>query len=143
MKLLLGKPVREGQRGSLQKAIISLKQRSIEPCLAVVLVGDDPASQVYVSHKQRACADLGIRSIGHCLPANTSSNELLALIHTLNEDPLVHGILCQIPLPPHLDADQIIFQINPLKDVDGLHPLNIGLLTMGHPRFMPCTLWSS
>jgi methylenetetrahydrofolate dehydrogenase (NADP+)/methenyltetrahydrofolate cyclohydrolase len=123
----------------LRKEVDQLKSNGIEPCLAVVLVGEDPASEVYVRNKKRTCGEIGIRSIGHDLPASTTQQELEKIIQTLNDDPAVHGILCQFPLPKGLDETQVILAISPDKDVDGLHPLNAGLIAMGQPKFISCT----
>jgi methylenetetrahydrofolate dehydrogenase (NADP+)/methenyltetrahydrofolate cyclohydrolase len=109
------------------------------PGLAVILVGDDPASDVYVSHKVKASARLGVRSFEHRLPAATSQNELLALIHRLNADGEVHGILCQVPLPGHIDARLVLEAIRPEKDVDGFHPMNAGRLMTGTGGIPACT----
>jgi len=109
------------------------------PGLAVVLVGDDPASDVYVSHKVKACERLGVRSFEHRLPADTSQDELLALIHRLNADAAVHGILCQVPLPKHIDARLVLEAIRPEKDVDGFHPVNAGRLMTGTGGIPACT----
>ncbi len=109
------------------------------PGLAVVLVGDDAASQVYVGHKRKACEYVGIESTAHILPAATSETELLSLIDTLNADELIDGILVQLPLPAHIDADKVIETINPSKDVDGFHPYNFGRLAQKRPTLRPCT----
>ncbi len=109
------------------------------PGLAVVQVGDDHASSIYVRNKRRSCEETGIESFAHDLPASTSENELLALIHALNLDPRVDGILVQLPLPKGLDSNRVIDAIDPLKDVDGLHPSNTGLLAQKRPRLRPCT----
>ncbi|WP_148716923.1 bifunctional methylenetetrahydrofolate dehydrogenase/methenyltetrahydrofolate cyclohydrolase FolD [Chitinolyticbacter meiyuanensis] len=109
------------------------------PALAVVLVGSDPASQVYVGNKKRQCENAGITSIAHDLPADTREEDLLALVRQLNEDDNVDGILVQLPLPKHLDADKIIELIDPKKDVDGFHPYNIGRLALKMPLLRPCT----
>jgi len=111
----------------------------VTPGLAVVLVGDDPASAVYVKAKGKACAKLGMLSETIHLSAETSDSELLDTIRRLNNDTRYHGILVQLPLPKHLDSDKVIDTIDPLKDVDGLHPANAGLLSLGRPRFIPCT----
>ena len=116
-----------------------LTAKFARPGLAVVLVGDDPASQVYVRNKSRACEEAGIASFQHTLPASTSQPELLALVDKLNRDPAVHGILVQLPVPKHISADAIIRAIAPEKDVDGFHPENVGLLATGNARFVPCT----
>ena len=109
------------------------------PGLAVILVGEDPASQVYVRNKTSACEEVGIASFEHRLPASTPQAELLALIDRLNADGAVHGILVQMPLPKHIDADAVIHAVSPLKDVDGFHPENVGRLASGKPRFVACT----
>ena len=109
------------------------------PCLAVVLVGDDPGSTVYVRGKRLACETVGMRSLFHHLPVSTSEVELLELIADLNADDSVDGVLVQLPLPPHLDPRRVIFAIDPEKDVDGFHPLNVGRLALDEPGFRPCT----
>jgi methylenetetrahydrofolate dehydrogenase (NADP+)/methenyltetrahydrofolate cyclohydrolase len=115
-------------------------ERGVEPGLATVLVGEDPASELYVRRKREACAEAGIRSFHHPLPAQTPASELAALLDALNDDPAVHGILLQLPLPAGLDAAAMTQRIDPAKDVDGLHPLNAGLLAQGAPdAVVPCT----
>jgi methylenetetrahydrofolate dehydrogenase (NADP+)/methenyltetrahydrofolate cyclohydrolase len=109
------------------------------PGLAVILVGDDAASQVYVRRKIKACEKVGIRSFEHRLPADASQDELLALIDRLNKDPEVHGVLCQVPLPEHIDTRWVLRAISPDKDVDGFHPVNVGRLTTGTGGIVPCT----
>lgn len=109
------------------------------PGLATVLVGDDPASHVYVRNKRKACEQAGMVSVHHALPAASTQKDLLALVGELNEDPAVHGILVQLPLPKQMDEGAIIRAIHPSKDVDAFHPENVGLLAAGHPRFLPCT----
>ncbi len=109
------------------------------PGLATVLVGDDPASHVYVRNKRKACEQAGMASIHHALPPTTSQNELLDLVSRLNADAAVHGILVQLPLPKQIDEGAVIRAVNPFKDVDAFHPENVGLLAAGHPRFLPCT----
>lgn len=115
------------------------KDNQLKPCLAAVRVGDDPASAVYVRNKIRACEEVGIRSEHHALPALTSSVDLLDLIASLNGRGDIDGILVQLPLPPEIEADKIIEAVDPLKDVDGFHPLNVGRLALGNPAFVPCT----
>jgi methylenetetrahydrofolate dehydrogenase (NADP+)/methenyltetrahydrofolate cyclohydrolase len=115
------------------------KKYDLRPGLAAVLVGDDPASQVYVRSKRKACDKVGMQSWQHQLPATTTQDELLRLIEQLNCDPQVSGILVQLPLPKTIDESTIIQAVAPLKDVDGFGPENLGLLTTGHPRFLPCT----
>ncbi len=114
-------------------------RHGIVPGLATVLVGDDPASQVYVAGKAKACANLGIYSERHDLPGNTSEKALLELVEKLNKDPKIHGILVQSPPPPHINESRVIFAINPDKDVDGFHPVNVGRMVIGEPGFLPCT----
>ena len=109
------------------------------PGLAVVLVGEDPASQVYVRNKGKACVEAGFTSFEHKLAATTSQGELLSLIGTLNADPAVHGILVQLPLPKHMDSEAVLAAIDPAKDVDGFHPVNVGRLASGLPSLVPCT----
>jgi methylenetetrahydrofolate dehydrogenase (NADP+)/methenyltetrahydrofolate cyclohydrolase len=116
-----------------------IENNGIVPCLAAVLVGDDPASTTYVRHKQQACQCVGIESQLHRLPPTVSHDELLTLLARLNKDPAVHGILVQLPLPQHLDAARLLQAISPLKDVDGFHAENVGRLAQGRPRFVPCT----
>lgn len=113
--------------------------RESRPCLAAVLVGDDPASQVYVRNKIRACEEVGIRSEHHVLPGSTTADELLQLVESLNSREAVDGILVQMPLPNRIDEAAIIDAIDPVKDVDGFHPVNVGRLALGRPTFVPCT----
>jgi methylenetetrahydrofolate dehydrogenase (NADP+)/methenyltetrahydrofolate cyclohydrolase len=115
------------------------KTHQVKPCLAAVLVGDDPASAVYVRNKIKACEEVGIKSEHHALPARTNSSELLDLIASLNERDDVDGILVQLPLPSEIEEDRIIEAVDPQKDVDGFHPLNVGRLALGKPAFAPCT----
>lgn len=114
-------------------------QTGVKPCLVVVLTGANPASEVYVRHKRKACEETGIESRLHNLPDATTTDELLALIQNLNSDASVHGILVQLPLPKQIDTERILFAIDPRKDVDAFHPENVGLLVQGRPRFSPCT----
>jgi len=124
----------------LSAELITLAARGLRPGLAVVLVGDDPASKAYVGSKDRKCRELGLHSAKIELPAETSLPDLLAQIEILNQDPAIHGILVQMPLPKHLDEQTVIRAINPAKDVDGLHPVNLGKLVMEDPSgFAPCT----
>ena len=117
----------------------ALKANNILPRLSVILVGDDPASAVYVRNKQRACEKVGIASETIRMPADTDMDTLLAKIDALNADSAVHGILCQLPLPKHLDAEQVLLRIAPEKDVDAFHPVNVGRITIGNPTLLPCT----
>lgn len=115
------------------------QQTGVVPCLAAVLVGENPASQVYVRNKQKACQKVGMSSQLHCPPADIGMDELLALVDGLNRDPAVHGILVQLPLPKGLDETRILQAVNPLKDVDAFHPENVGRIVQNRPRFLPCT----
>lgn len=112
---------------------------SVRPGLAVVLVGDDPASAVYVRNKSKACAEVGIYSEVYRLPEETGREQLLGLIEQLNQSPLIHGILVQLPLPKHLDPEKVIMAIDPAKDVDAFHPVNVGKIMIGNYDFLPCT----
>ena len=138
-ELISGKIISAQINEELCLEVKQLKTKGIEPCLAVVLVGEDPASEVYVRNKKRTGEEIGMRSIGHNLPDTTTQRELETLIQSLNADPAVHGILCQFPLPEGLDKTKVIQTIAPEKDVDGLHPLNAGLIAMGIPKFISCT----
>lgn len=109
------------------------------PRLAAVLVGDDPASDVYVRNKRKACETVGMESDLHRLPADTTQEDLLGLVAKLNKDPAVHGVLVQLPLPPQINPDRVLRAVSPAKDVDAFHPENVGLLVQGQPRFLPCT----
>ncbi len=134
-----GKAVAAAVRGEVRVRVGRLADRGTTVGLATVLVGDDPPSQVYVGTKQKACAEVGIRSFGHRLPATTTQAELVGLVRELGTDPSVHGILVQLPLPKGLDADAIIEAVPPGKDVDGLHPVNQGRLMAGVPGLRSCT----
>lgn len=138
--ILDGKKLAAQVRKEVAEKAAKLKEKhGIVPGLAAVLVGDDPASQVYVKNKRQACTEAGLASWLHQLPAATTQNDLLELIDRLNADKTVHGILVQLPLPKHLDSAVILDRIDPRKDVDGLHPDNLGLLADGRPRYLPCT----
>ena len=135
-----GKKVSAQLKGCLKHKVDELVSSSGKrPCLAVCLVGDDAASEVYVRNKEKAAAEVGIDSVTHRLPASTSQEELADLIKKLNEDDAVNGILLQLPLPKGLDSEPILLHINPMKDVDGLHPFNLGMIVAGHPNLVPCT----
>jgi methylenetetrahydrofolate dehydrogenase (NADP+) / methenyltetrahydrofolate cyclohydrolase len=135
-----GKAFAEGLRVGVTQAVARLKDSyGVTPGLAVVLVGDDPASAVYVRNKGEQANAVGMHSVTHRLPAHTSQSELLDLVRQLNADPSIHGILVQMPLPKGLDPDAVIAAIDPAKDVDGLHPLNAGRLSAGLPDLVPCT----
>jgi methylenetetrahydrofolate dehydrogenase (NADP+)/methenyltetrahydrofolate cyclohydrolase len=134
-----GKAVAAAVRGEVRERVARLAAHGTVPGLATVLVGDDPASQVYVAGKERACREVGIESFGHRLPAHTAPSELLGLVAALGRDPRVHGILVQLPLPGGVDAQEVIEALPPAKDVDGLHPVNQGRLMAGQPGLRPCT----
>ena len=139
-KLIDGKAFAAALRERISAAVSDLAAREgLTPGLAVVLVGEDPASEVYVRSKRRTCADLGIASFSHDLPANATEKRLLALIAKLNADPKVHGILVQVPLPKHMDEQRVLNAISPDKDVDGFHPVNVGRLLNGEEAFVSCT----
>lgn len=137
--LIDGKALAARLRQQLTTEVEELRQRGVVPGLAVVLVGDDPASRVYVSMKEKACAQVGIFSAEHRLPAETSQQQLLELIGQLNQDRRIDGILVQLPLPGHIDENAIIAAIDPAKDVDGFHPVSVGRLAIGQPGFRSCT----
>ena len=134
-----GKAVSAKLRQEMKGEVAALQAKGIAPGLAVVLVGEDPASQVYVRNKIRACEELGIRSQDHRLPADTTQERLLELIGELNNDPAVHGILVQLPLPKQISDQAVIAAIDPTKDVDAFHPQNVGKIVQGNYDFLPCT----
>ena len=138
-RLILGKDVSEEIYSELRQRISALKARGTVPGLAVVLVGDDPASQVYVRKKGEMCESLGMHSLTVAMPAETTQDQLMEKIAELNADPSVHGFLVQLPLPPHLDEKQVINAILPSKDVDCFHPENVGRMLIGEPSFLPAT----
>jgi len=140
VSIIDGNKIARDIRNDVRQRTISLKeQKGIIPGLAVILVGNDPASQVYVGRKVKACAELGFLSREYTLPADTSEIRLLEIIAELNKDQLIHGILVQLPLPKKISTDKIIAAIDPHKDVDGFHPYNVGGLVTGSPLFIPCT----
>jgi len=134
--ILNGKELSEKIQDSVKTEI---KESGLKPCLATVIVGEDPASQMYVRMKHKACENVGIRSTGVELPAESTTEEILKAVSELNKDPSVHGILVQLPLPPHADTEKVIESVSPEKDVDGFHPYNLGRLFSGRPDFVPCT----
>jgi len=138
-KVLDGKALAARIRAGLADEAKGLAARGVQPGLAVVLVGEDPASQIYVRNKTKACAEAGFRTFDHKLSADTSEAALLQLVGKLNADPQVDGILVQLPLPRQIDASKVLLAISPAKDVDGFHPDNLGRLLMGKPRFIACT----
>jgi len=139
MKILDGKAVSLKVKESVKVRAEELKKFGVEPTLAVILVGEDKASQTYVRAKEKACNEYGIKSVAHRLSENTTQEELLALINVLNLDDSIHGILVQLPLPKHIDTNTILATIDPTKDVDGFHAVNVGKLVSGLDGFVPCT----
>ena len=139
-KIISGKEIASQIREELKQEIAQLKAKhNLVPGLATVLVGENPASQSYVSAKEKTSIELGIYSERLDLPEKTSQDELMALVDRLNKDPKIHGILVQLPLPKHLVETEILYAINPKKDVDGFHPVNVGKLMIGEPVYLPCT----
>jgi len=139
-KILDGKQLAQQIRSELAEEVIEfIQNNAVVPCLAAVLVGEDPASEVYVRNKRKACEAVGIESQLHRMRADTSSDDLLKLIAKLNKDGEVHGILVQLPLPPQIDKNRVVLAVSPVKDVDAFHPENVGRLVQGRPRFLPCT----
>lgn len=135
-----GKAVAREIQKQIKEGVEGLKRRwGMVPGLGVVLVGDDPASHLYVKNKEKACKEVGIQSQEHLLPASVSEKELLSLIHNLNRNKEIHGILVQLPLPAHISPDKVLEAVSPQKDIDGFHPANQGLLLMGGEGFKPCT----
>lgn len=138
-KLIDGKAIREQELDRLGRRVSELKSEGISPSLAVIIVGSDHASRIYVNNKKAACERTGIISIEHALPEETTTAELLELIDSLNADPAVSGILCQLPVPKHIDGNAVLERISPAKDVDCFHPENVGRLSIGSGRLVPCT----
>ncbi len=139
-QIISGTEIAKGIREELKQEIAELKQKhNLVPGLVTVLVGEDPASQVYVGSKVKTCEALGVYSERHDLPVDTSEADLLALIDKLNKDPRIHGILVQLPLPKHINETNVLYAIDPKKDVDGFHPVNVGKLMIGEPDYLPCT----
>ena len=135
-----GKQISAAIRAEIKEETLAFeKENGIRPGLAVIIVGEDPASQVYVRNKRRACDEVGFYSEAYELPASTTQEELNALVDKLNADPAIHGILCQLPLPKHLDENEVILRIDPKKDVDAFHPTNVGRIMIGDYSFLPCT----
>lgn len=134
-----GKMVSAKVRGSILEEVNGLKEKGVRPGLAVIIVGEDPASKVYVRNKERACEECGFYSEKYALPEETTQEELLALIDELNHNPHIDGILCQLPVPKHIDEQAIIDAISPEKDVDAFHPINVGKIMVGNFDFLPCT----
>ncbi len=138
-KIIDGKIISASVKERVKAEVSALKEKGITVGLAVIIVGEDPASKVYVSNKKKACENLGIISEEYALPESTTNEELLALIEELNSKPSINGILCQLPLPSHLDEKLIINSIDPEKDVDAFHPFNVGRIMIGDFDFLPCT----
>ncbi len=138
-QIIDGKSIAAQMRQELADKVQSLKARGITPGLAVILVGEDPASRSYVSAKEKTCQEIGIYSDDNRLPAETSEKDLLALVQKFNQDPKIQGILVQLPLPKHICEDKVLLAIDPDKDVDGFHPVNVGRMVVGQKGFLPCT----
>lgn len=138
-KLIDGKAISKEIKDELKEKVANLKEQGVDICLAVIQVGNDPASSVYVGNKKKACEYIGIESLAYELPSETTEEELLTLVDKLNNDDRVNGILVQLPLPDHIDEDKIIKAISPKKDVDGFHPASVGALSIGQPGFVSCT----
>lgn len=138
-QIIDGKQVAADMRAELKAEVAELAKKGIVPGLAVVLVGEDPASKSYVTAKERACEEMGIYSNDNRLAADTSQEELMALVEKLNKDPKINGILVQLPLPDGLNEAEVLLAINPAKDVDGFHPVNVGKMVVGEKAFLPCT----
>ena len=134
-----GKQISKDIKEELKKEVAELKVAGKNCALAVIQVGNDPASSVYVGNKKKACEYIGIESVAYELPEETTQEELLGIIDKLNNDPAIHGILCQLPLPKHINEDEVIQAISPKKDVDGVHPQNVGALVIGQQGFVSCT----
>lgn len=139
-KIINGKEVSASVREELKRETAELVEKyGVRPGLAVIIVGDDPASKVYVNNKEKGCAEVGYYSEVYRLPETTTQEELISLVKRLNNDDKIHGILCQLPLPKHLDENAVILAINPEKDVDAFHPVNVGRIMIGDYSFLPCT----
>ncbi len=138
-KLIDGKKISQEIRKGLEKEVAELTAKGVKPGLAVILVGDNPASRTYVTSKQKSCRAIGMESVLIEYPADVSEKELLDKIKELNEDDTIHGILVQLPIPPHISETKVIETISPEKDVDGFHPINIGKMMTGQDTFLPCT----
>ena len=138
-QIIDGKQIAAQMREELKAEVAELKKENIVPGLGVILIGEDPASQSYVTAKERACENIGIYSDDNHLPADTSQKDLMALVDQMNNDPKINGILVQLPLPKHLDEGEVLLKINPNKDVDGFHPTNVGKMVAGQKAFLPCT----
>ena len=140
-QIIDGKSISSQIRNELKEEVKRLTDKGFQPGLAVILVGENPASQVYVGSKEKSCNELGINSEAYRLEADTSEAELLSLIDKLNKKKEIDGILVQLPLPEHINEEKVLMKIDPDKDVDGFHPVNVGRMVIGNPRFLPCTPW--
>ncbi len=138
-EIISGKVVSQAKREELKNRVLKLNEAGLQVGLAVIIVGDNSASRVYVNNKKKGCEEIGINSYEYALPESTTQNELLALIEKLNADSNVDGILCQLPLPAHIDEQAVINAINPQKDVDAFHPFNVGHIMIGDYTYLPCT----
>ena len=138
-QIIDGKQVAADMRAELKEQVAQLKTQGVVPGLGVILVGDDPASRSYVTAKERACEEIGLHSDDNRLPVDTTQKDLLALVQKMNADPKINGILVQLPLPKHLDEDEVLLAINPDKDVDGFHPVSVGRMVVGQKSFLSCT----
>ena len=138
-RIIDGKQVAKEMREELKVKVAALKENGIVPGLAVILVGEDPASRSYVSAKEKACEEIGIYSDDNRLPADITQEELMAVVNEKNNDPKINGILVQLPLPSHLNESEVLLSIDPAKDVDGFHPINVGKMVVGEKAFLPCT----
>ncbi|NQV31068.1 MAG: bifunctional methylenetetrahydrofolate dehydrogenase/methenyltetrahydrofolate cyclohydrolase FolD [Phycisphaeraceae bacterium] len=138
-QIIDGKQVAADMRAELKEQVAQLKTQGVVPGLGVILVGDDPASRSYVTAKERACEDIGLHSDDNRRPVDTTQKDLLALVQKMNADPKINGILVQLPLPKHLDEDEVLLAIDPDKDVDGFHPVSVGRMVVGQKSFLSCT----
>lgn len=138
-QIIDGKKISQEIKDELKEKVAKLKEQGTEIALAVIQVGEDPASSVYVRNKKRACEYIGIESVAYEIPETTTQDELLTIIDDCNKNPKINGILVQLPLPDHIDEDTVIKAIAPEKDVDGFHPQSVGAMTIGEPGFLPCT----
>ncbi len=139
-QIIDGKAISQVVRDEVKQEVDELKAEGVEPCLAVMLVGDNPASSVYVGMKEKKCAEVGIKAVDKRLPVETPEEEILLILDSWNADPSIHGILVQLPLPDHVDEKTVMERISPAKDADGFHPLNVGRMASGDPdAFRPCT----
>lgn len=138
-QIIDGKQVAADMRAELKEEVAKLREKGVVPGLGVVLVGEDPASKSYITAKERACEELGIYSDDNRLPAETTQEDLIALVNRMNNDPKINGILVQLPLPKGLNESEVLLAIDPDKDVDGFHPMNVGKMMVGEKAFLPCT----